>query len=83
MRYLKTSLTSPPMIASVGASRTRIAVFTVSATSAAFSALAMFALHIGQANDCAAPAVRITAAPNINFAKRPKGISPPVEDQHK
>src|SRR6266540_1683499 len=49
------------MSANVGASRIRIAVLIVAEISSEFSALAMFALHIGQANVCAA-AARIAAA---------------------
>ncbi|HEY8462310.1 MAG TPA: hypothetical protein VIM99_18120, partial [Blastocatellia bacterium] len=66
---MKTSLTSPPMSASVGASRIRIAVLIVAEISSGFSALTTLALHIGQANDRDAEA-RIAALNNNKFVKR-------------
>ena len=69
------------MSANVGASRIRIAVLIVAEISSEFSALATLALHIGQANVCAAPAKVAAALSNNKFAKRLSLISPPVEDQ--
>jgi hypothetical protein len=69
------------MIASVGASRIRIAVLIVAEISSGFSAPATLALHIGQANVRGA-AARIAATLNNNkFAKLLSLISPPVENQ--
>lgn len=69
------------MSASVGASRIRIAVLIVAEISSEFSALAMLALHIGQANVCAAAAAIAAALSNNKFAERLSLISPPEEDQ--
>ncbi len=69
------------MSANVGASRIRIAVLIVAEISSEFSALAMFALHIGQANVCAAAARIAAALSNNKFAKRISLILPPVEEQ--
>ena len=69
------------MSANVGASRIRIAVLTVAEISSEFSALATFALHIGQANDCDAAAKIAAALSNNKFAKRLSLISPPVKEQ--
>ncbi|HKC87231.1 MAG TPA: hypothetical protein VKG02_14705 [Blastocatellia bacterium] len=62
-------MTRAPISANAGASRIRIAVFIVAANSSAFSALAMFALHIGQAKVRAAAAAKIAAAFNNRFKK--------------
>lgn len=70
------------MIASVGASRIRIAALIVVATSAAFSAFATFALHIEQAKARVAMTVRIVVEFNIDFVKRLKLTSPPVKNQN-
>ena len=71
------------MIASVGASKIRIAILIVAEISSGFSALATLALHIGQPDICGA-ADTITATLNNNkFAKRLSLISPPVKDQRK
>jgi hypothetical protein len=69
------------MSANVGASRIRIAVLIVAEISSEFSALATFALHIGQANVCDAAAKIAAALSNNKFAKRFSLISPPVEEQ--
>ena len=69
------------MSPSVGASRIRIAVLIVAEISSGFSALAMVALHIGQANVCGAAARIAAPLSNNKFAKLLSLISPPVEDQ--
>ncbi len=69
------------MSANVGASRIRIAVLIVAEISSEFSALATLALHIGQANVCAAAAGIAAALNNKKFANRLSLISPPVKDQ--
>jgi hypothetical protein len=74
-------MTSPPMIASVGASRIRIAVLIVAEISSWFSALATLALHIGQASVGAAAATSAATLNNKKFAKRLSLISPPVKDK--
>ena len=69
------------MSANVGASRIRIAVLTVAEISSEFSALATFALHIGQADVCDAAAKIAAALSNNKFAKRLSLISPPVKEK--
>ena len=69
------------MSANVGASRIRIAILIVAEISSEFSAWATLALHIGQANDCAAAAGIAAALNNNKFANRLSLISPPEENQ--
>ena len=69
------------MSANVGASRIRIAALTVAEISSEFSALATFALHIGQPNVCDAAAEIAAALSNNKFAKRLSLISPPEKEQ--